>query len=237
MQTASMNKSERLRAARKRAGFKTAVSAAEALGVRPPTYAGHENGSRDFDDDTAALYARRFHVDRAWLAFGQGVDPSGTLPAAIAEPATHLAEEPPNAVLRGDTEAQDPNDRTPVYGQAVGGDDGSFVFNGEKIDDVITPTSLKGVRGAYIVEFTGDSMEPRYFAGEQGHVHPRRAVRSGDFVVAQIASAEGEPPLAYVKQFVSMDAARLVLRQYNPPKELSFSREQVVSVHKIVGTG
>lgn len=58
---------ERLRAAREHAGFETAVSAAEALGVPYPTYAGHENGSSGFRSDKAALYARRFKVRFEWL--------------------------------------------------------------------------------------------------------------------------------------------------------------------------
>lgn len=63
---------ERLAAARKQAGFDSAVDAAEALGVPYPTYAGHENGSSGFRSDKGELYARRFKVRFEWLMRGSG---------------------------------------------------------------------------------------------------------------------------------------------------------------------
>lgn len=58
---------ERLTLARKRAGFKSAAEAAEALGVKYATYAGHENGSSGFRTDKGELYSRRFKVRFEWL--------------------------------------------------------------------------------------------------------------------------------------------------------------------------
>lgn len=58
---------ERLTLARKRAGFETAVEAAQALGIKYGTYAGHENGSSGFRADKGELYARRFKVRFEWL--------------------------------------------------------------------------------------------------------------------------------------------------------------------------
>ncbi|MTH95412.1 helix-turn-helix domain-containing protein [Roseibium sp. RKSG952] len=78
----TMDKNERLRTARKRAGFSSATSAAEAMSVNPTTYTSHENGHRDFDEDTAAKYARRFKVDVAWLVFGKGDEPSSDEPCS-----------------------------------------------------------------------------------------------------------------------------------------------------------
>lgn len=65
----------RLKQARRTAGFHTAGEAAEALGVEYPTYAAHENGSRKFDLETAALYARRYRVSLDWLISGRGEGP------------------------------------------------------------------------------------------------------------------------------------------------------------------
>lgn len=82
-----MEKNERLKAARVAAGYKTAVDAAAALGVKGPTYSGHENGSRDFSNEDAALYARRFRVSLAWLAMGKGeMYPSKSAAAEDSEP-------------------------------------------------------------------------------------------------------------------------------------------------------
>lgn len=63
---------KRLKQARKAAGFKRAVEAAESLGLAYQTYAGHENGSRAFDNEAAAQYSRRFKVSLDWLLTGRG---------------------------------------------------------------------------------------------------------------------------------------------------------------------
>lgn len=63
---------DRLAAARKHAGFSSAAEAAAALGVKYPTYAGHENGSSGFRGATGELYARRFGVRFEWLMTGKG---------------------------------------------------------------------------------------------------------------------------------------------------------------------
>lgn len=128
--------------------------------------------------------------------------------------------------------------RIPVYGQAVGGKDGLFIFNGTKIDDALAPPMLATVRDAYAVYVAGESMEPRYRAGETAYVHPHLPVRRGDFVVVQLRSPdEGDPPRGYVKEFVSRDERRLRLRQLNPKKTIEFLNVDVISVHRIVLAG
>ncbi|WP_031207793.1 LexA family transcriptional regulator [Mesorhizobium sp. L2C085B000] len=66
------NRASRLRSARLYAGYRSATKAAEDLKVPVGTYAGHENGSRDFDTETAKLYASFFNVRLAWLMLGEG---------------------------------------------------------------------------------------------------------------------------------------------------------------------
>lgn len=69
----------RLKAARKDAKYASVGEAAAALGIRYPTYAAHENGSRAFDNAAAALYARRFRVSLDWLLTGKGSPYSGVV--------------------------------------------------------------------------------------------------------------------------------------------------------------
>ncbi|HLL28530.1 MAG TPA: S24 family peptidase [Xanthobacteraceae bacterium] len=125
----------------------------------------------------------------------------------------------------------------PVYGHAVGGKDGQFILNGNKVTDVLAPPSLTGVPDAYAVYVVGDSMTPRYMPGETVFINPHLPVRKGDYVIAQILGDDGEPPAAYVKRFVSMDDKKLRLEQLNPERPFVFDREQVVSVHRIVMSG
>jgi phage repressor protein C with HTH and peptisase S24 domain len=141
---------------------------------------------------------------------------------------------PPNAEISGEVQIAT---RIPVYGQAVGGRDGEFILNGNQISDILAPPSLSRVADAYAVYVVGDSMEPRYFAGEMVFVNPRLPISKGAFVVAQIAIGDDEIPHAYVKRFVSSDARRLRLEQYNPSKILEFPAASVVSVHRVIMGG
>ena len=125
----------------------------------------------------------------------------------------------------------------PLYGHAVGGKDGEFILAGNQVSEVLAPPCLSHTPGAYAVYVVGDSMEPRYFAGETVFVNPRLPISRGAFVVAQILSTPETVPRAYVKRFVSQDAKRLRLEQYNPKKVLEFTMPTVVSVHRIVMSG
>jgi phage repressor protein C with HTH and peptisase S24 domain len=217
---------QRLRVAREQAGFSRASDAARAMGIEEPTYLGHENGSRGLSR-AAPRYARFFGVSLDWLIDGRSAL------ASAAEPP--LAAPPRNAEIGGP--ARFGGTRIPAYGQAVGGRDGEFILNGNRIVDVLAPPSLQGVPDAYAVYVVGDSMEPRYFAGEAVFVNPRLPVRVGDFVVAQIAAEEGEPPLAYVKRYVGQNDKSIRLEQLNPPKKLTFAADRLVSIHRIVMSG
>ena len=126
----------------------------------------------------------------------------------------------------------------PVYGQAVGGKDDEFVLSGNQVSEVLAPPVLSHVPNAYAVYVVGDSMEPRYFAGETVFVNPRLPISRGSFVVAQISKdQEAEKPRAYIKRFLSQDAKRLRLEQYNPKKIFEFSTSTVVAIHRIVMSG
>jgi hypothetical protein len=91
----SKTRGERLRIARKR-HFKSARSAAAALGIPPATYGAHERAQapgkrgRDYGPEEAAVYGRRFGVRPEWLLTGSG-----------APDAARLAYEPGNYNLTG----------------------------------------------------------------------------------------------------------------------------------------
>ena len=252
--TPSETPHQRLRRAREQAGFARASDAARAMGIEEPTYLGHENGSRGLSR-AAPRYARFFGVSLDWLIDGlgaagpaavtapplahipakarPGLDPGWT-PVRREEYAPIKDSPPRNAEIGGPARF---GAKIPAYGQAVGGRDGEFILNGNRIVDVLAPPSLQGVPDAYAVYVVGDSMEPRYFAGEAVFVNPRLPVRRGDFVVAQIAVEPGEPPHAYIKRFVARDARTLRLEQFHPKKTLEFPVGRVISVHRIIMGG
>lgn len=65
----------RLQIARERAGYAKPADAARAMGVKAPTYFGHENGSRAFDR-VASRYAKFFKVSLDWLLDNRGPAPT-----------------------------------------------------------------------------------------------------------------------------------------------------------------
>jgi phage repressor protein C with HTH and peptisase S24 domain len=199
------------------------------MGVPTSTYLAHENGQNDFGPEDAKLYGSRLGVSPAWLLLTSG--------SAEVVPPDAPPLPPPNARIGLPIDLTSTSERIPVYGQAVGGQDGRFIFNGEKIADVLAPPILWGVRDAYAVYVVGESMEPRYLAGETVYVNPHIPTRRGEFVVVQIKAGDGEAPYGYIKQFVSMSADKLRLKQFNPEKDLSFPTRLVFSVHKIVQAG
>ncbi|MFZ5737695.1 MAG: XRE family transcriptional regulator [Pseudomonadota bacterium] len=77
---------QRLQKARKEAGYDDATAAADAMGISPPTYLGHENGSRGLSR-SAKRYAEFFHVSLEWLLTGRGA-PRRSKPAPADEPRT-----------------------------------------------------------------------------------------------------------------------------------------------------
>ena len=68
------DRSERLRAARKKAGFRSANEAANAFGWGAPGYRHHENGTRSFGASAAKKYGRAFKVKPGWLLGLEGID-------------------------------------------------------------------------------------------------------------------------------------------------------------------
>lgn len=126
----------------------------------------------------------------------------------------------------------------PVLGAAKGGKGGIFMHNGEAFDYVQRPSFLSDARDAYAVYMVGESMEPRYFAGETLFVHPHRPVRQGDFIVIQLApETEGGEAEYLVKQFVRQDEKRLQVREYQPKERVfDLPAARVLAAHKIVGS-
>jgi phage repressor protein C with HTH and peptisase S24 domain len=243
-----MSKADRLRAARIEAGYPSISAAARAMGVPIATYTHHENGTREFDTETAERYGKFFGkspIDLMWetgsflIKRSYEGEPEGRATTEIDPKLRALAAS--NATVGGPVTLT--RAKIPILGHSEAGMDGRFILNGQQLGDALTPPSLEGVRNAYAVYIHGTSMEPRFEPGEIVYVNPNRPVRSGQYVVAQLVDpAEGEDgtPFAFVKRFISMNGRELRLEQLNPPegedRMLTFPRETVVSVHLIVGS-
>lgn len=124
-----------------------------------------------------------------------------------------------------------------VYGMAEGGSDGWNLFNGEIVQYIQRPENLRGAPAAYAVFITGTSMSPRYEQGEIAHIHPGRPVIPGAYVLVQRKPAhEGEPPLAVIKRLVRRSGTKVTLEQLNPKKQFDVLVDNIISIHRIVGS-
>lgn len=129
------------------------------------------------------------------------------------------------------------NHRLEILGMAECGPDGWAYFNGDLIETVPMPANLVGVKGAYGVYIQGDSMDPRYKPGEIAHIHPHKPITIGAFVLVQKKpKAPGEAPLAVIKQLVRRSGSKVVLAQLNPAKNFELRTDEIVSMHRVVGS-
>lgn len=89
---------------------------------------------------------------------------------------------------------------------------------------------------AYGFYVTGDSMEPLYGNGELLIADPSKPCRIGDKVNITVIDGDGEgaAQMAYVKVLVRRTAEKVVVKQFNPPMELTFQLNRVTAMHRIL---
>lgn len=216
---------KRIRVLREKLGISQQQLAEMVGGVSRGAVGNWELG-RGIKFENLARIAKVLGVGVEWLSSGKGEEPSPIEPSNVKPP---LRRPPPDEQFIAHA-------TVPAYGQAMGGDDGFFVLNGNKIADVLAPPSVSGVRDAYAVYVAGDSMEPRYEAGEVVFVNPNLPVRRGDYVVVQVQVDGEDVPRGYIKRFLRMSDDGLVLQQFNPAKDIRFNKAAVVSVHRVVAS-
>ena len=214
-----------LKALRERAGL-SMREVAESLGWALTRYQHYEDRYRrrflpiELMRHMAALFAQKGVDPRAVLALS-GVDAgSGALaslpPIARFEP---IAQPTPGRDL-------------PVMGAVKGGAEGFYFNEGDAKEYVVRPPSLVGVSNAFALYVDGESMEPRYYAGEMLYVNPNRPVTRGCFVAVELADGQ-----CLIKQFIRRNDDNLVLSQFNPPKEIRLPGAKVKRIYRITGSG
>ena len=207
---------------RERAGLSMrAVS--EALGWTLTRYQHYEDRYRrnflplELVNQLADLFAARgVSRDDVMALAGIGVSPPGERPTSPPQP---IVLSPLNRDL-------------PVMGTVKGGDEGFFFNEGEAKEFIVRPPSLVGVSNAFALFVHGESMEPRYYAGEVLYVNPNRPLAKGCFVAVEMTNDRG-----LIKQFVRRTDDFLVLTQFNPPKEIRLPVAEVKRIYRITGSG
>jgi transcriptional regulator with XRE-family HTH domain len=197
----------------KRSG-KTQRGLAKALGIDPSNASRLVSGKRRLKIE---------EIDVVLDYFGSGPD-------AIDLRAEGMAEDAPfNWPDFGKRERD-----LEVRGVALGGNEGTFLYNGEVVDYVPRASGLVGSPNAFALYVIGDSMSPRYEPGDMIFIDPDRTVRAGDDVVVEIAGNNGEPEGCYIKRLIRRTSKHIVLKQFNPNRELSFKNDKLLAVHRIL---
>lgn len=119
----------------------------------------------------------------------------------------------------------------PVRGRAQGGNDGNFVIEEHPIDWTFRPADLQGVNDAFSVFVSGDSMAPKYKNGDLVYVHPTKPVRKGRFALVETTEHRG-----FIKQYLGWHEESLLVRQFNPNKDIPIPRDQILRVMLVIGS-
>jgi SOS-response transcriptional repressor LexA len=214
----------RLKALREQAGLPMRA-VADHLGWTLTRYQHYEDRYKrrflplDFARSIAELFA------------GRGVDPDQVLELAGLGPGGGGRPTAPRRPLEGVGQAAELRD-LPVLGAVKGGSEGFYFNEGEPKEFIVRPPALSGVSNGFALYVEGDSMEPRYFAGEVLFVNPNRPITKGCFVAVELLDGQG-----MIKQFLRRNDDHVVLHQYNPAKDLRLALREVKRMYRITGAG
>src|SRR5262249_26689673 len=191
--------SARLRQARERASL-TQSELARRIGVKPQSIQALESGAAKSTSHVVAI-ARVLGVSPDWLDRGEG---EGSARPRASRQETSRVLEPAGGGAR---------DRPP-RGRAGGGSEGALMLGGAPpIDWTFRPPELRGVRDAFAMYVSDQSMEDAGLRhGTIIHVHPYKRPRPGDFVVVVRKSGE-----AGIKRLGRAASGQGVVRHTKPP--------------------
>lgn len=93
-------------------------------------------------------------------------------------------------------------------------------------------------RQIYCVYVWGDSMVPRFDAGDRLYVDPRRPPSVGDDVVVQLAGdcemQDGQVVVALIKRLARRNGSTIELEQYNPATKITVEMSRIAAIHRVV---
>lgn len=230
-----------LRKARKLKGL-TLKDVARELGVSYPAVQQWETGKTAPSTENLIKVSRLLDIDPLDPAI-EAIEQSDLLVRDL------LATKPQEDLApRGDVSAPvdvpgqwrfvGPRD-VPLLGTAVGGteEDGDFRFNGQRVDYAPRPPGIATKKDVYALWVVNDSMSPKYEQGERIYVDPHRIPAVGDYVVLDLKSKiEGESGPGYIKRLAKRTPTKIVVKQFNPEKELEFDIREVKALHRVIPT-
>lgn len=211
-----------IRSARKQRGL-VMRQVAEAVGVSVQAVGQWERGENDLTMDNLRAVA-------AFLKFDLDMATRGELRLLDTE------ADPLNEVERV-TDVGHPNfgpKDVPVNGTAWGGDDADFEMNGQIVDYVRRPPGIAHLKGVFALHVLGTSMVPRFEPGDLLYCGGRDPVPGDDIVIELHPTEQALAGKGYIKRFIRRDRGKVVVRQYNPAKDLSFDAASIKRVHRVI---
>lgn len=127
----------------------------------------------------------------------------------------------------------DERDTMPVYAAAEGGK-GHLIISQDEIDRIPRPHTLKGIRGAYGVLITGESMVPAYRPGDIAWVNPILPPIWGSDVILFHVQENGDRE-ALIKYLTGISSKEWAVEQWNPAKKFKLSKTEWPDCHAVVG--
>lgn len=211
-----------LKTLREQAGLSMRV-VADSLGWRLTKYQHYED-----------RYRRRFLPIELARHLADLFSPHGVSPADVMQLAGVGADRslPGSGVIIRDGVQPTPQRDLPVTGAVRGGATGFYFNDGDPKEYVERPASLAGSTNAFALYVDGDSMEPRYYAGEILYVNPNRPLTKNCFVAVELTDGRG-----MIKQFLRRSDDQVVLHQFNPAKDIKLAAKDIKNIYRIVAAG
>jgi SOS-response transcriptional repressor LexA len=215
----------RLKELREQAGL-TMRSVSDALGWSLTRYQHYED-----------RYKRKylpFELARALedMFARQGVASGAVLQLAGLEGSQNLPARPGAAAMRPVSLNASAGQRDlPVHSAFREGADGFWFVEGDAKEFVERPANLRGVANAFALYADGESMQPRYFAGELLFVNPNRPITPNCFVAIEMTDGRGQ-----VRQFLRRTHDGIFVRRFTPDQEQRLAAAQVKRMYRITGS-
>ena len=119
----------------------------------------------------------------------------------------------------------------PVHSTFREGGDGFWFVEGDAKEFVERPANLRGVANAFALYADGESMQPRYFAGELLFVNPNRPITPNCFVAIEMSNGSGQ-----VRQFLRRTHDGIFVRRLHPEQEQRLPVADVRRMYRITGS-
>jgi len=219
-----MSPGERLKQLRESTGLSQAEFG-DKLGFKHNKVRDLESGKQKITRDIALLVEEVFFAREWWLLLGEGEMLKKSLVPTRKDPAA--AGDMPDAGFQ----IPAPSRRIPILSWAQAGTDGFFVDShavGQGFGDINCPYDVTDPN-AYALIISGDSMAPKYEAGDIVVLSPAAGVQTGDYAVVRLADGQ-----VMAKRIKEKDSV-FILESINPGfSDIECPRESVITMHRIV---